>query len=242
MPIIEVNKGFRDTALPRLVDDGEDVFPGSPLAVIGLMVAIVRARFSPDPAYPLPYIWEEDLRPEDDEDGEPLPEGSPRKVMIESAYLVEKSARNYSPAIYIGRNGGPLTAVQSSTGDVVGQRKNDQFKAYHCFGEMPITCECESENAGESSTIGEIVWAFILACRQILREDFGFQTVSHPVLGDTVPTERTKEIWVSPVQFSVSFDVRWGTVPQAPILRDISVRLRGTGGAEGYLQTLALRE
>jgi hypothetical protein len=241
MPI-HVNTGSRNTKLPRLADETADVFPGSPLAVIGLMMEIVRARFLPDPAYPLPWVFTGDYRPEDDEDGEPLPEGSPRKIMVESAYNVEKSARDYYPAIYISRNGGAMTAVPSSVGDFVGQKKETQLRAYHCFAEMPITCECESENSGESSTIGEIVWSYILTCRQIIREEFGFQTVSHPILGDTIPTERSKEIWVSPVQFSVSFDERWSTIPHAPVLRDLGVRLRGRNGAEGYLTTLALRE
>lgn len=241
MPVI-VNTGIRNTALPRLADETPDVFPGSPLAVIGLMIAILQARFKPDPAYPLPWIWVENLRPEDDEDGEPLPDGSPRKIMIESAYNVEKSVRNYYPTIYIGRNGGAITPNQSSTGDFVGERKQDQYRAYHCFANMPLTFECEAENAGTSSTIAEIAWSFILTCRQIIRQDFGFQTVSHPILGDTIPTERNKDIWVTPVQFNVSFDARWGTVPHAPILRDLSVQLRGREGAESYLTTLALRE
>ncbi len=53
MPVtITVDKGYRNTALPRLEGENADVFPGSPLAVIGLMIAIVRARFAPDAGHP----------------------------------------------------------------------------------------------------------------------------------------------------------------------------------------------
>ena len=241
MPVVTVDTGNRGTALPRLTDEAADVFPGSPLAVIGLMIAVIRARFAPDEAYPLPWIWTENHRPEDDEDGDPLPEGSPRKLAVESAYNTEKSMRDYFPAVYIGRNGGPMTASATGTGDFVGEKKQVQFKAYHCYADMPITMECESENFGESSAIAELIWAYILTCRQILRQDFGFQTVTYPVLGDTLPTDRSKDIWVTSVQFQVSFDVRWATIPHAPVLRDLGVTLRGRGGAEGYLTSLALR-
>lgn len=241
MPI-HVNSGFRGTKLPRLEGENEDVFPGTPLAVIGLMMEMLRARFAPDAGHPLPWIWAENMRPENAEDGETLPEGSPRKLMIESAYNVEKSARNYCPAIYVGRNGGPITAAPSGTGDFVGEKKQVQFRAYHCYANMPITCECESENSGESSTIAEITWAYFLMARQIIREEFGFQVVTHAILGDTIPVERTKSIWSTPVQFQVTFDLRWGTIPHAPILRDIGTRLRGRKGAEGYLTSLALHD
>ena len=241
MPIVKVNTGARGTKLPRLEGENEDVFPGSSLAVIGLWIYVLRARFAPDPAHPLPWVWEEDLRAEDDQDGDPPPDGSPRKVQIESAYNVEKQARNYYPSVYVGRGGGPITAEPSSVGDLVGKHRPTEYQAYHAFAGMPITLECEAENAGEANTIGDILWSFVLCNRQICREEFGFQEITHPILGDAKSTERDKEIWVVPVQFKVTFDMRWTTIPHQPVLRDMGVVLRGRENAEGYLTSLALK-
>ena len=241
MPVIKVNQGVRGTKLPRLEGENADVFPGSSLAVLGLWIYVLRARLAPDAAHPLPWIWAEDLRAEDAQDGDPLPEGSPRKVQIESAYNVEKQARNYYPSVYVGQGGGVITAQQSSVGDLAGKYRPTEYQAYHCFAGMPITFECEAETAGEAKTIGDILWSFVVCNRQICREEFGFQEITHPVLGDAVPAERDKEIWVVSVRFQVTFDMRWTTIPHDPVLRDIGITLRGRDNAEGYLTSLALK-
>jgi len=239
MPIVNVNKGFRDTALPRLTNEGKDVFPGSTMAVVGLLVEVLRARFAPSVSDPLPWVWAEDLTPGVGLDESTLPE-NPHKIQIESAYNTEKSVRDYYPSIYTGRQGN-VVPVPTGTGDYVGEHPQTQFRAYHCYASMPLLCTCVAENAGESSTLGEIVWSYFLATRQILRQEFGFQTFSHPILGDTIPRKADKEIWETRVSFELSFDMRWGTVPHKPIIRDIAVRLRGIDNAEGHLVTLALR-
>lgn len=234
-------RGGRAT-LPRLEQESADVFIGSPLAVIGLWVFALRARFEPDPASPLPWVWSENLRPEDDEDGEPLPTGQPRKIQIESAYNTENSARNYRPSIVVGRGGGAIQAQKLAVDNKVGVYQPTQFTAYHCMATMPISLECESENAGESSSIAETVWAFILTTRDIFRHDFGLHDVTEPVLGDTVPHKKDKEIWVTPVQFSVSYDQRWGVTPIAPKLRDMALTLAKRDSPDNYFLELALQD
>lgn len=243
MGIIVTNKTETGSSLPRLANgESPDVFPGSPLAVIGLWIFALRERFRYIESMPMPWVWTDDLRPDDNEDGDPLPDGEPRKLMIESAYNVEKSARNYCPAIYVGRNGGPVKADKIAIDNFVGLKKETGFRAFNCHGVMPITFECESENHGESSTIAETAWAFVLTTRDIFRNDFGLHDIKEPTLGDTVPTKRDKEIWVTPVQFTVTYDIRWGITPIAPKLRDLAVEISGQEGAANYFVQLALRD
>jgi hypothetical protein len=237
MPIV-VDKGIRGTKLPRLEGENADVFPGSSLAVLGLWIYILRARFAPDTYHVLPWIWAEDLRAEDDQDGDPLPDGSPRKIQIESAYNTEKQPRDYYPSVYVGRSGGAITVQQTAVGDYVGEHRPTKYQAYHAFAGMPLTFECEAETSGEAQTIGDILWSFVLCTRQICREEFGFQAISHPVLSDVEPFERSKSLWRVSVQFQVSFDMRWTTLPHDPVLRDVSATLRGRKNAEGYLTSL----
>jgi len=239
--IIQVNTGPRNTTLPRLKEgEGVDVFPGSPLAVIGLFVFAVRARFEYTPSAPLPWAWDDTMKPEDDEDGDPLPDGQPRKLLIESTYNVSNAQRNYRPAIYIGR-GGNVSADKISVDNKVGVHKQTGLTAYHCFASMPVTLECEAETSGESSTIGETAWAYILTTRDIFRKDFGLHDITEPVLGNTLPNKKDKETWVTTVQFQVTYDMRWGVTPIAPTLQDAVVRLCTAAGGDTFFRDLASR-
>jgi len=240
MPL-RTNKNWRNEALPRLENEGVDVFPGSPLAVIGLWVFALRERFKYNEAYPLPWMWDRPLRPADEEDGSPGPEGSPRRVHIESAYNVEKSVRNYRPYIVVGRGGGNTTADKVSINNFVGLNPKNQFKAYHCYATMPIVLECGAEASGESSTIGELVWAFILSTREIFRKDFGFHEITEPVMSDTKPKEDDKEIWITNVMYQIQYDMRWGTEPIAPVLREIGLRIQAQKDYNNMFLELALR-
>ena len=223
--IIVTDQNWRNGGMPRLSTEHPDIFIGSPLAVIGLWVFALRQRFAPSQDASLPWAWYDSIQPSETEDGNPLPDGSPRKLLIESAYNVEKSERNYRPAIYVGRFGGQMTANKVSVNNFVGKNLPNNFQAYHCQGTMPVIFECESETSAESSLIAETSWAFVLSTRDIFRQDFGLYDITEPVLGDTEPDKSDKEVWVTRVQFTVTCDFRWGTIPVASKLRDIAMTI-----------------
>lgn len=248
--IVQTDIGVRRNALPRLQGEQADILPGSPLAVIGLWIAALQYRFNATAAEPLPWVWASDLRPEANEAGTPLePDptdrhltiGSPRKLLIDSAYNVEKDARDYRPALYVGR--GPVTPIKQAVNNFVGEYLPTQVKAYHCLANMPINIDCESEASGESSILGDTVWAFVLSCRDIFRQDFGFHEITEPVLGETTMSVSDKRTWITTVSFNVQFDVRWGVKPIAPFLRDLRLHLTPEGdGLQDYLLTVAARD
>lgn len=222
--IVKTNKGQAGNALPRLDGEGADIVPGSMLAVVGLFVFALQSRFAFSEVEPLPWAWSSTLKPSDTEDGTPLPEGSPRRLYIGSAYNIEANTRNYRPAIIVGRSG-DVTVAKVVIDNYLGGIQQTGAKAHHIMATMPLMIYCESETPGESSTIGEAVWVFLLATRDIYRKDFGFHELSEPTLGDTVPAKKDKEVWVTPVSFYVTYDIRWGTVPIAPRLRELVVNL-----------------
>jgi hypothetical protein len=239
---VYTDQGVLKNNLPRLKVENADVFPGSPIAVIGLWVFALRQRFADDPACPLPWVYGDQLRPEDATDGNTRPEGVPRKLLIDSAYNSERAVRNYRPAIYVGRGGGALVPRKDKLNNEVGRDFPTGLKAYHAMSSMNITMECESEASGESSAIAETTWGFVLSTRDIFRKDFGFHEISEPVMSDTLPEMRDKTIWTTTVQFSVSFDMRWGVTPIAPKLRDILLSVSTDNNTDGYLKEIALKE
>lgn len=243
--IVKTNEGVFHTRLPRLNGENVDIMPGSPLAVVGLWIEALRFRFNANPAEPLPWVWMNNLQPAEDEAETPLqPDptdphkviGSPRRLLIDSAYNIEKAARNYRPALYVGR--GAVRPIKHSLNNLAGEYMPTQYKAYHCLAAMPILIECEGEAAGESSTIGETVWAFVLSCRDIFRKEFGFHEITEPSLGETSYSVSDKPVWSTPVQFEVQYDVRWGVKPIAPFLRDLNLKLQ----SPDYLLEVAARD
>jgi hypothetical protein len=244
--VIQTSKGIRDNNLPRLEGENADVMPGSPLAVVGLWIEALRFRFNANPAEPLPWVWTNNLRPNEDEAETPLqpdPDdphkviGSPRRLLIDSAYNIEKAARNYRPALYVGR--GNVRPIKQSLNNMAGRYGPEQIELYHCLAGMPITIECEGEAAGESSTIGETVWAYVLSCRDIFRESFGFHEITEPLLSETLPGTTDKQVWTTSVQFEVQYDVRWGTRPLKPFLRDLNLKIQARGD---HLLEIAARD
>ena len=234
---IRTNQNWRGNALPRLEGEGPDVFPGSSLAVVGLWVFALRERFKYNEAYPLPWKWEHELRPEETEEGNT---NHPRKIHIESAYNTEKPVRNYRPYIVVGKGGGNTTADKVSINNFVGRNQYTGKKAYHCYATMPVVLECGAESAGSSSTIGDVVFSFILSTREVFRQDFGLHEITEPILTDTVPKEDDKEVWVTNIQFQVQYDMRWGVEPIAPVLRDIRAAIRGRQNAAETFANIAL--
>jgi hypothetical protein len=241
MGVIQTNVGPRGTRLPRLENEGKDIAPGNPIAVIALLVTTLRTYFSYESQERLPWLWDADLRPDDLEDGGvPIEEnGHARKILIEPAFNVHKSSRNYRPAIYVDRGG--ARPLKMAVNNFVGQNFHSGRKAYHCFYEMGISIECHSDVAAESCTIGDTVSDFFLATRDVFRETIGLHELSEPLLGETRPSKTDNEYWVTPVQFSVQYDKRWGTKPIAPLAREIELRLREADNPDEIYMSLIER-
>lgn len=244
--VIETDQSWR-YALPRLKGEAADVAPGTPLAVIGLWMAALQARFSPDNlganlgvgvegtgkntfedeenTEPLPWLWDGSLQP-NDECQDPDAEG-PTKLLIDAAFNTDRSARNYRPAIYVDR--GEVVVVKSVIDNKAGVELPTAEKGYWALANMPISFECEAEGVAESSLIADTAWFFILATRDIFKESFGFYDITEPMLGKTTKLETDKETWMTPVHFAVQIELRWGTRKISPILREMGVRIRKMG-------------
>lgn len=230
------------TNAPRLEGEHQDIAPGTPLAVIGCWLAALRFRFNDNPGEPLPWVWDPDLKPDDDENGEPRSEdGVPRKLLIEAAFNVEKEVRNYRPAIYVDR--GAITPMKHHVDNFVGKYIPTGLKAHHSMADMPMSFLVESESAGECCVIADTAWFFMLATRDLFRKSFGFHEISNPIMGPTQPqTMQDKTVWQTVINFNVQFDLRWTTRPIAPFLREIALRLESSDNPQLVYHEIALRD
>ncbi len=225
--------------VPRLTTEHPDVSPGTPLAVVGLFLKALQYRFTWTESEPLPWVWDANLTPLDTEEEAPI-EGEPRKLMIEAAYNTEKAIRNYRPAIYVGT--GDVTPNKNTVDNFVGENLPANFRAFHSMATMPIIFYCDGENYGESTLIADTAWMFILASRDIFRSAFSLHEITNPVLGQTTVMQTDKEIWRTPVTFSVQFDLRWTTRPIEPLIREIGLAVSSSEHPADYYIQIALRD
>ena len=219
---------------PRLEGQHPDVFPGSPLALIAIFVETVRLRFSQDNGRKLPYYWDEDPTPRP---GEENTDEAPRKILIESQYLQHPDARDYRPAIFVERGDMPFSKI--AVGNRAEYDAPSDMNVYVMHATTPISLLCVAKDRGESMSVGEIVAFYLAAILPELREAFGFQDASLPVLASTQVYRRSSndiEEWVTPVTLQVTCKHIWREAVIAPRLREIRLNLGlGTKGVDPIL-------
>jgi hypothetical protein len=208
---------------PRLEGQHPDVFPGSPLALIAIYVEAIRLRFSQDNKYKLPYYWEQDPTPTSDEEHT---DDAPRKILIESQYAQHPDARDYRPAIFVDR--GDMAFSKIVVGNRAAHDIPTQEDLYLIHVTTPLSVLCISKDRGESMSIGEIVAFYLTTLMTQMREAFGLQDVTPPVLGTTQVYRRNSneiEEWITPITFQITCKHLWTEIPIAPKLREIALSL-----------------
>jgi hypothetical protein len=195
----------------QFVQDPLKIAAGSPLAIQGVFLEIIRERFSVDAG--LGLIWRPDLTSSD--------------VLIETGYNEELEARNQVPAIYVNR----LQTVPGKVmvGDRVGVRLPDHKEAFGALNTAVLSIECVSNDEGESAVLGDVIQYMILASQDVIQRAFGFYDISHPSLSATQPYDRDQTKWSTSVEFNVQFWIRWSQVPIAPLLQQIAQRITNKG-------------
>jgi hypothetical protein len=188
------------------------ILDGSPLAMIGIFVEVLRERFAPDNGMPK-YHWYEDAHK--------------TKVIIESAFEDSDTKRGDKPAIYIDRD--EIVYGKTVIGDRAGFTWKDSKDFQWTLATTPILIDCVASRRGESAILGDIVHWSLHVMSDAIQATFSLHDMSPPRLGRTIPYEDDKEAWSSPVSFTIQHNVRWTTVPIAPLLQEIVARVTASG-------------
>lgn len=188
------------------------IVDGSPLAIIGIFVAVLRERFALNNG-PTEYTWYDDQ--------------NKTTLIIESAFEDANTERGKRPAIFIDKD-------QSVYGKlIIGDRAGLTIKNVKDFqwtlSTVPILIDCVASRRGESAILGDIVQWSLHASSDAIQAAFALHDMTPPTLGRTVPYEGDKESWSTPVTFQVQYNVRWTTVPIAPLLQQIAMRITDKG-------------
>ncbi len=217
---------------PRMTGQQADVMPGSPLAVLAMLTEIVRERFRE--ANKLAWYWHENSTPGADETNDP---DAPRKILIEPSFAENEETRNFRPAIIVDK--GETVPSKVSIGNFAGQQIHTGLRGFYSLSQIPIDITVKTDRSGESATLADILWFYLLAGREQICSTFGLQDMTNPVLGRTSPVESDRREWHTHISFQISIGLRWSTLPISPILREIVTRYRASG--ETDLDTYLLK-
>ncbi len=214
---------------PRMPGQQADIMPGSPLAVVALFTEIIRQRFRPGNG--LAWEWSDDPNPQPTE-AETV--AAPRRVVIEPTFTKQAETRDYEPAIYVGK--GSTVPSKVALNNKAGQQLRSGYKGFYTLAQMPIKIEVVASEPGASATIADVAWFFLLSGREEIRKTFGLHDMENPVLSETTPSARAKDMWSTFVTTTVLIEFRWTTVPISPLLREIVVKYHQSGDpADVYL-------
>ena len=124
---------------PKSAQNALRISAGSPLAIQGIFLEILRERFSEDAG--LDLIWRPDITQTD--------------VVIEVAYNEETESRCTAPSIYVHK----LDTVPGRVvvGDRVGVRLSDHQEGFGAIATAGLTIECVSPDEGESALLGDLI-------------------------------------------------------------------------------------
>ena len=195
------------------------IVDGSPLAIIGIFVAVLRERFTEGNGPP-DYPWFED--------------SINTKIIIESGFEDNQTERGKKPAIYIDKDesvyGKPII------GDRAGIVWKDMSDFQWTLSTVPVLIECVASQRGESAVIGDIVHWTLHCASDPIQATYSLHDMSPPTLGRTVPYEADKESWVTPVSFHVQYPVRWRVTPIRNLIQETRLRIRNADATQHYVE------
>jgi len=207
-----------------------DIYMSTPLTVIGIFVAILQERFSvstpSDP--PLKWNWLSDLKD--------------TGIIIASGFNKNLEARNARPAVWIDREQTVYGEVAIGNRDQIPTDLHTGHQQYYAMAEMDVLIDCTSKNRGESMMVGGIIQDFLQMSAFEIMRFFGFRDFSPMILSRTVPFEKDRELMNTSINFRVSYEARWASMPIYPVLNGVKMRLNDVTDPDVYFRDIALRD
>lgn len=201
----------------------------SPMSLIGIFVAILRERFDPgtfsDPV--LQWAWKEDL--------------NTTGIFIESGFNDKMEARNTRPAIWVDRSQNNYGRVSVGDQDQIPTNLKFRHETFYSTAETDMLFDCTSSERGESMLVGSLVQDTLHMMARLIEAAFGLRDMSPVIMGRTVPYEKDKALWNTPVEFRAFYEVRWTTVPMATLLTRLYMKIADKSDPDQFFRDFVLK-
>lgn len=183
----------------------------SPLALTGVFLDILRARFAPEYNMPWKYIPGDAGRKES-------------TISIEAGGNYHTENHQVRPSIYIVRN--PISFGQVSIGDHFSHEQKHGSRMFYCVGQTGFTFYCEAEEGGEAEIISDLVLSTLMMGSDEIERTFMFRKLGPFSMSAEIKNRQDVEIFSIAVQMGLSYDVRWASCPIAPFLQEIIAKIK----------------
>lgn len=205
----------------KVGDQPDDVFPGSPMTLVGVFTDVVRALFKGLNAENGPYVWTPDSQPfVIDPEGTEVPQ---TKLYIESQYTEEPDARDRAPGIFVEK--GPTQMLKIGLGHRVAIDLPSMTESFWAMADVPMNFMCVARERGTSATIADLVFMYLAGSANHIRMAFSIHDISPPTIETTQVYRQSGaniETWVTNVVILAKIKFAWRTRPIAPILKQIA--------------------
>lgn len=192
---------------PQEQQDPRRIAAGSPLAVVGIFLEVLRARFRADSG--MPFVWHTD----------PSESG----IQIEMGYNKHVEARDMQRALVVNRLA--TVPLQLVVGHNVGTHLPTAKRGYYTHFLVRMSIDCVSTDMGESMYLADVVQFLLLAAREPISAAYSFHEIGVPEMGQTAPFVLDADKFSTTVSFEVQIHARWTTMKIAPILAQVGIRV-----------------
>lgn len=197
----------------------------SPIEIVGAFVYMLREFFqTPD----IPWSWKNN--------------NTTTGILIEAGNEEEIATANGKPALFV--NKGQTVYERMSIGDLDQDQPETLelgLKHFIAMGKTSISVECTSPEHGESALLGDVVQQFLQMSSNEIQGYFHFQDMSPVVLNSTSRFDKDVPFYNTPVMFQLNFEVRWATIPVAPSLKNLSLRIAESSDPATFFRDIYLK-
>lgn len=198
--------------------------PGSGMAIIGVFVETIRARFRCPGTH---WVYDDDIKK--------------TEIAIESAFNEDDAHRNKRPAVFVDRD--EEVIGRSVLGDLAGQNLRSGLRGFWALESVPILIECVAAKKAESAILADVVGIFLHASSDLVQAAFGLHDMTPVIRGRTQPFPRDKKQWVTSVTLTVQYNLRWSNQGTGPLIQEIIGRIQASGldNATEYFELIAVQ-
>jgi hypothetical protein len=190
-----------------------EVVYNTPLTIINIFVECLRERFTAGNSSPAlsKWAWTNDDKT--------------TKIFIESGFSINAEVRGKRPGIWVDISQNVYGNVSLGPFDQIAVLDRSRTEMYYSMADTDIMIACTSPNRGESMQLGSIAQEFLHMTSRPIMETFALRSMTPVIMTHTDYFDRERELWNTPVQFRVGYEVRWATRPQAVLLNNIRLRI-----------------